>query len=152
MPAKTNSIYSDPVCQLRYFFTGLFLLLNSLSLCAAEEVLLTIGGNLIDRVEILDANPNPDLIISAYYDLLPEETKADIEFFRSRLEQLQPDYKVAFLAADSAEMAEVREDIDEQWTGIQSIHRYFFSIQVVEILNQAYIKNFEGLLPEEPDI
>lgn len=130
-------------------FTGMSFLLSSILLNAAEEVLLTIDSDLIDRVELLDADSDSDLVISTYYELLPDDAREDIEDRRTRLERLQPDYNVAYLAADSAEMAEVREDMDAQWLIIQSIHRYFFTTQVVEILNQAYIQNFGGLLPEE---
>ena len=119
------------------------------AIAAEEEItLLTIEGNLIDRLELLDENSSASLIISTYYNLLPEQAQSDIGVRRTRLERLQPDYDVAYLAADSAEMAEVREKIDEQWTFIQSVHEYFFTRQVVEILNQAYIENFNGLLPE----
>jgi len=116
---------------------------------ADNDVLLTIEGNLIERVDLLDENSSADVVISTYYDLLPQDAQADIGIRRNRLERLQPDYEVAYLAADSAEMAEIREKIDEQWAVIQSIHRYFFTAQVVETLNQAYIENFDGLLPEE---
>ena len=120
------------------------------SAMAAEEelTLLTIEGNLIDRLELLGENSSASLVITTYYNLLPEQAQSDIGVRRARLERLQPDYDVAYLAADSAEMAEVREKIDEQWIVIQSIHEYFFTRQVVEILNQAYIENFKGLLPE----
>lgn len=116
---------------------------------AEEELFLTIEGNLIDRADLLDEDSSADLVISTYYELLPRDANEDISTRRDRLERLQPDYEVAYLAADSAEMAEIREKIDEQWAVIQSIHRYFFTTQVVEILNQAYIENFDGLLPEE---
>jgi hypothetical protein len=119
------------------------------AIAAEEEIkLLTIEGNLIDRLELLDENSSASLVISTYYNLLPEQAQSDIGVRRTRLERLQPDYNVAYLAADSAEMAEVREKIDEQWTVIQSIHEYFFTRKVVETLNQAYIENFDGLLPE----
>ncbi len=116
---------------------------------AEEEVLLTIEGNLIDRIELVDGDSDADLVITIYYDLLPNDARADIEILRGRLERLQPDYEVAYLAADSAEMAEVRDQIDEEWAVIQAIHLYYFTAQVVDILNQAYISNFDGLLPEE---
>ena len=132
-----------PIKAIPAFRIGIYLLFCSSFLLAAEEVLLTIDGNLIDRVEYLDANSDADQIINTYYEFLPEDAQADIDIRRTRLERLQPDYEVAYLAADSAEMAEVREDIDEKWFVIQSIHRYFFTARVVEILNQAYIRNFD---------
>jgi len=131
------------------FFVLALILGNPINAVAAEETtLLTIQGNLIERLELLAENSSATMIISNYYNLLPDQARNDIESRRTRLEQLQPNYDVAYLAADSAEMAEVREKIDEQWTIIHSIHEHFFTSQVVEILNQAYIENFNGLLPE----
>ena len=132
-----------------YSFAVNALILSCASVYSAEEVLLTIEGNLIDRIELVDEDSDADLVITIYYDLLPNDARADIEILRGRLERLQPDYEVAYLAADSAEMAEVRDQIDEQWAVIQAIHLYYFTAQVVDILNQAYISNFDGLLPEE---
>ena len=133
-----------------YSFTVNTFMLSCAGVYSAEvEVLLTIEGNLIDRIELVDEDSDADLVITIYYDLLPNDARADIEILRGRLERLQPDYEVAYLAADSAEMAEVRDQIDEQWAVIQAIHLYYFTAQVVDILNQAYISNFDGLLPEE---
>ena len=112
-------------------------------------MLLKIEGDLIDEIEITNSNTDANLTISSYYELLPSEIKTEIADYRSKLDRLQPDYEVAFLAADSAEMAEVREEIDGHWLVIQTIHNHFFTAQVVEILNRAYIKSFDGLLPEE---
>ena len=132
-----------------YSFIVNALILSSASVYSAEEVLLTIEGNLIDRIELVDEGSAADLVITIYYDLLPDDARANIEILRGRLERLQPDYEVAYLAADSAEMTEVRDQIDDQWAVIQAIHLYYFTARVVDILNQAYISNFEGLLPEE---
>ncbi|MFL2856458.1 MAG: hypothetical protein ACJZ8E_08740 [Pseudohongiellaceae bacterium] len=132
-----------------YSFIVNALILSSASVYSAEEVLLIIEGDLIDRIELIDEDSDADLVITVYYDLLPDDARANIEILRERLERLQPDYEVAYLAADSAEMAEVRDQIDDQWAVIQAIHLYYFTARVVDILNQAYISNFEGLLPEE---
>ena len=132
-----------------YSFAVNALILSCASVYSAEEVLLTIEGNLIDRIELVDEGSDADLVITIYYDLLPDDARANIEILRGRLERLQPDYEVAYLAADSAEMTEVRDQIDDQWAVIQAILLYYFTAQVVDILNQAYISNFEGLLPEE---
>ena len=132
-----------------YSFIVNALILSSASVFSAEEVLLIIEGDLIDRIELIDEDSDADLVITVYYDLLPDDARANIEILRGRLERLQPDYEVAYLAADSAEMTEVRDQIDDQWAVIQAIHLYYFTARVVDILNQAYISNFEGLLPEE---
>ena len=44
----------------------------------AEKNLLTIEGNLIDRVELINKNSPSDVIISAYYNLLSDFMKKDI--------------------------------------------------------------------------
>ncbi|MBM89465.1 MAG: hypothetical protein CMQ41_15005 [Gammaproteobacteria bacterium] len=148
MPTKTSS-NSTNLCVRAFFFITIFLVLSFWPLYAAEEVLLKIEGDLIDEIEITNSNTDANLTISSYYELLPSEIKTEIADYRSKLDRLQPDYEVAFLAADSAEMAEVREEIDGHWLVIQTIHNHFFTAQVVEILNRAYIKSFDGLLPEE---
>ena len=137
---------------LKLFFYSFIVnahIFSSASVYSAEEVLLIIEGDLIDRIELIDEDSDADLVITVYYDLLPDDARANIEILRGRLERLQPDYEVAYLAADSAEMTEVRDQIDDQWAVIHAIHLYYFTAQVVDILNQAYISNFEGLLPEE---
>ena len=131
-------------------FLGLycFLLASSMFASDAEKNLLTIEGNLIDRVELIDKNSHPDIVISTYYNLLSDFVKKDLAARRVILENVLPNYEVAYLAADSAEMAEVRDKINIEWAKILAIHMQFFNIQVVEILNNAYIKKFKGLLPE----
>jgi len=114
--------------------------LGVLPALAAEEapILLTIKGDLIDKIESpLDAN-NPEAIISAYYDLLATEVLAQINPLRQQLAKLVPDYDVAFTAADSAELTEVKSDIDVCWAAIRTLHAQEFTPEVVDILNQAY--------------
>ena len=95
------------------FFVLALILGNLINAVAAEETtLLTIQGNLIKRLELLAENSSATMIISNYYNLLPDQARNDIEVRRTRLEQLQPNYDVAYLAADSDEMAEVREKIE----------------------------------------
>ena len=63
---------------------------NPINAVAAEETtLLTIQGNLIERLELLAENSSATLIISNYYNLLPDQARNDIEVRRTRLEQLQ---------------------------------------------------------------
>ena len=132
------------------FLLGLyFCLFISPTLAAdSETTLLIIEGNLIDRVDLINKDSSPDVVISAHYDLLPDFVKTDISARQILLENLLPSYEVAYLAADSAEMAEVRDKINIEWGKIHTIHMQFFNTNVVTILNNAYVKKFKGLLPE----
>ena len=118
----------------------------------SEKTLLTIEGNLIDRVELINKNSPPNVIISAYYNLLSDFVRKDISVRQILLENLLPNYEVAYLAADSAEMAEVRDKINIEWGKIHTIHMQFFNAEIVDILNNAYVKKFKGLLPENSNL
>ena len=136
------------------FLLGLycFLLISPMLAADSEKTLLTIEGNLIDRVELINKNSPPDVIISAYYNLLSDFVRKDISVRQILLENLLPNYEVAYLAADSAEMAEVRDKINIEWGKIHTIHMQFFNAEIVDILNNAYVKKFKGLLPENSNL
>ena len=136
---------------LMTYFLKTYWLIFLLTIIAAEagdDTVLTINGNLINRVALASKEQSPDLIITTYYDLLDDIVKEEIMARRLMLENLLPNYEVAYLAADSAEMAEVRDKIDLRWARIQAIHIQFFNAEVVNVLNTAYIAKFKGLLPE----
>jgi len=113
-----------------------------------EVIFLTIEGNLLERVELISEDSDPETIIASYYDLLPVPVSQEIKNRQQDLEKLLPDYEVAYLAADSAEMAEVRSEIDSKWARILVLHSEFFSAEVMLILNTAYVAKFGDLLPE----
>ena len=126
-----------------------------MSLCArclyaadSEVIFLTIEGNLLERIERISEDSDPETIIASYYDLLPVPVSREIKNRQQDLEKLLPDYEVAYLAADSAEMAEVRSEIDSKWAKILVLHSEFFSAEVMRILNTAYAAKFGDLLPE----
>ena len=62
------------------FLLGLYFCLFILPTLAAdsESTLLIIEGNLIDRVDLINKDSSPEVIISAHYDLLPDFVKTDI--------------------------------------------------------------------------
>ncbi|MDB3992003.1 hypothetical protein N9478_00760 [Gammaproteobacteria bacterium] len=129
----------------------LIFLLPAIAAEAGDDTVLTVKGNLINRVALASKEQSPDFIIATYYDLLADVVKDEIVARRLMLENLLPNYEVAYLAADSAEMAEVRDKIDLRWARIQSIHIQFFNAEVVNVLNTAYIAKFKGLLPEHSE-
>ena len=138
---------------MKYFLKTYWLifLLTVIAAEAGDDTVLTVKGNLINRVALASKEQSPDFIIATYYDLLADVVKDEIVARRLMLENLLPNYEVAYLAADSAEMAEVRDKIDLRWARIQAIHIQFFNAEVVNVLNTAYIAKFKGLLPEHSE-
>ncbi len=135
MPPSRISLRIQAVLTIFYCFVFLF----SISSHAAEEelVILTIEGDLIGKIETLDNEEDYSQIISNYYLLLPTEVQAQIETLHFQLSALIPDYEVAYLAADSAELSEVMDEIDVLWNSIRMLHTQYFTAEVVELLNQA---------------
>ena len=130
------------------FLLVLFLFARCLNAADSEVIFLTIEGNLLERVELISEDSDPETIIASYYDLLSVPISHEIKNRQRDLEKLLPDYEVAYLAADSAEMAEVRSEIDSKWARILVLHSEFFSAEVMIILNTAYVAKFGDLLPE----
>lgn len=104
--------------------------------------MLTIQGDLVGRIESLGEGSDSGLIINTYYSLLSEEVRTEIESLRRLLSALTPDYEVAYNATDSAELSEVKDEIDFLWAAIRAIHAQKFTPEVVELLNAAYGKIF----------
>lgn len=104
--------------------------------------MLTIQGDLVGRIESLGEGGDSGLIINTYYSLLSEEVRTEIESLRRLLSALTPDYEVAYNATDSAELSEVKDEIDFLWAAIRAIHAQKFTPEVVELLNAAYGKVF----------
>ena len=96
------------------FLLVLCLFARCLYAADSEVIFLTIEGNLLERIERISEDSDPETIIASYYDLLPVPVSREIKNRQQDLEKLLPDYEVAYLAADSAEMAEVRSEIDSK--------------------------------------
>ena len=135
--------------QLVPQFLLVFLLLVQCLYAADNEVIfLTIEDNLLERIELISEDSDPETIIASYYNLLPISVNQELTNRQQDLEKLLPDYEVAYLAADSAEMAEVRSEMDLKWAKILVLHFEFFNAEVMRILNTAYVAKFGDLLPE----
>ncbi len=130
------------------FLLVFFLFVRCLYAADNEVIFLTIEENLLERVELISEDSDPETIIASYYDLLPVPVSQEIKNRQKDLEKLLPDYEVAYLAADSAEMAEVRSEMDSKWARILVLHSEYFSAEVMLILNTAYVAKFGDLLPE----
>lgn len=116
-------------------------------LVAAEETLtlLTIEGDLIGSIETLDANTDSEQLIRAYYALLEQDLYKEVEELHGQLLALIPYYEVAFIAADSAEITEVKSDIDTLWAQIRTVHAQYFTADVAGLLDDAYDSAFSTL-------
>lgn len=114
---------------------------------AAEEdlAILTIEGDLLGRLDSLKPVEGTVLIIDAYYSLLPETIQDQVQTLRQQLAAMMPGYEVAFLAADSSELAELMFDIDLVWAEIRTIHSQKFTAEVAQLLNEAYNDIFSKL-------
>ncbi len=111
----------------------------------AELTLLTLEGDLIGRIEALDADSDSEVLIQAYYALLLPEIRLEAETLHTGLIDLIPNYEVAFIAADSAEITEVKFDIDVLWAGVRTLHALHFTREVAELLDTAYNSAFSTL-------
>ncbi len=118
---------------------------------AAEEepILLTIEGDLIGAIDKLEESAAPAEIITAYYALLPAEVRRQAEGMGRALERLIPDYEVAYDAADSAEITEVRSDIFDVWARIRTLHAANFTIEASQHLDSAFRQAYAVILAEQ---
>ena len=143
MPHARTRLLLAPFLMAVFWLTSLCPVIATAS--DEELIVLTIEGDLIGKIESLDDANSSDLIISAYYDLLTEIVRIEIASLRSQLSALIPDYEVAFTAADSAELTQVKSDIDELWAGIQTLHAQYFTPEVVKLLIEAYDSAFSSI-------
>lgn len=129
------------IIRLIIFFS---ILLGGLTSNAAEEelTLLVFEANLIGKIDEINSDSNPDLLINTYYSLLPEEALASVSSQVQQLLALLPRYSVAQRAADSAELSELMDKISTHWSAIQTTHKSHFTREVVNLLNSAYNSNF----------
>lgn len=151
--ARATTLFQLPARAIRRLLpaAGLLILGTIASHSPAAEpepILLTIEGHLISRIESLANTEDPALIIHTYYDLLPREQREALEIHGKILASLLPAYRVAFTAADSAELAQVVSDIEAQWAAIQEIHARQFTREVQQILIAAYGEAYLSILAD----
>lgn len=128
-------------------------ILCSIPASAAEDelTLLTLEGDRIgklpEKLDLQGGAIDPGKTIQDYYALLPTDVRLDLETLHSALLALIPDYDVAFTAADSAEITEVKSDLDSLWASIRTIHLQYFTTEVRALLDTAYDSAFSTLRP-----
>lgn len=151
--ARATAVFQSPARTIRRLLPAAgLLILGTIShhspAAEPEPILLTIEGHLISRIESLADTEEPTLIIHTYYDLLPREQREAVEIHRKILASLLPAYRVAFTAADSAELAQVVSDIEVQWAAIQEIHARQFTREAQQILIAAYGEAYLSILAD----
>lgn len=109
-------------------------------LFAAEEefTILLFEDNLIGEIELMRLGEDPEKFIDSYYALLEKDTLEKALSHRQELIDLMPRYNIAFSAADSAELAELMDEISFHWGAIKSVHDRHFSKVVKTLLDEAY--------------
>ena len=114
---------------------------------AAEEAvrLLTITGDLHGEIEGLDGASTPGILIARYYGLLEPQRRMRAETLQRSLAALAVDYRVAFAAADTAELNEVVDELMQQWFAIRTLHRQQFQAAVADQIYGAYLKLYPFL-------
>ena len=113
---------------------------------AEPETLLRIEGDRIGRIAALPDDTDPVILISRYYELLPEPLQIQVANLRADLVDLVPLYEVAYDAADSAEITELRSDIYNVWARIRTIHARQFTGEIAELLDRAYRSLYAPIL------
>lgn len=118
----------------------------------AEEspTLLTLDSTLLGASVSLQGDETSAQIQQLYYDLLAPELYQQIMVFRERLIALVPDYVVAFTAADSAEVTQVKSYINTVWAEIRTLHAQNFMPDAAHVLDTSYNNIFAILDSEAP--
>jgi len=133
----------------RALVTAVFILISlSMTASSAEEEfsLLILEANLIAEIEGQQAGLSPEQIINSYYSLLNEDATARVNRHRRELNSLNPRYEVAYKAADSAELAELMDEISFHWGAIKNIHSKHFIRNVQMLLKTAYDQELAEIL------
>ncbi|MEQ8313447.1 MAG: hypothetical protein RL839_09805 [Gammaproteobacteria bacterium] len=110
-----------------------------------ETTLLTITGNLIDRLDSVDENDTADSVLASYYALLPETTRAQLAELRQNMDSRSEDYQVAFRSGDTAEMNETLDDLSFYWASMRTVHAQEFTEAAIADITAAYYKLYRFL-------
>jgi hypothetical protein len=141
-------LFKDTLVKSVLVIATFILLPLSMAASSAEEEfsLLIFEANLIAEIEGQQADLSPERIISSYYSLLDEDAAARVNLHRRELKSLNPRYEVAYKAADSAELAELMDEISFHWGAIKSIHSKYFIRSVQLLLSTAYDQELAEIL------
>lgn len=116
------------------------------SWAAEETLLLEFQSHLIGKIESQQEYRDLDQFIDSYYALLSRDNIERAQNHRLTLSELIPQYKIAYTAADSAELAELMDEISYEWERLSNLHRLNFSMEVSDLLDSAYDQAMENAL------
>jgi len=121
------------------------LVVHSAEVFSAEEefTLLTITGDLTDKLELQSDNENPNAVINAYYAELDTEIRGQLLTLRHRMDRRLEDYQVAYTAADTAEINEILDDLSFYWASMRTLHAAEYTDGALEQLHGAYRELYE---------
>ncbi|MFK7863202.1 MAG: hypothetical protein AB8B95_03140 [Pseudohongiellaceae bacterium] len=108
------------------------------SLASDKDLVLKFQSGLIGKSENQQDYKDPDQFIDSYYALLTRKDIERVQKQRKALDPLIPKYKVAYTAADSAELAELMDKISAHWGQLSRLHESLFSEEVSKLLDTAY--------------
>ena len=103
-----------------------------------EFTVLTITGNLIDKIDSVTEGSPPLQTITAYYQLLSEQNRENLLQLKGKLDRRVADYNVAYTAADTAEINEIYDELSFNWAAIRTLHAQEFTEAAITVLNAAY--------------
>lgn len=147
-PKPLQALHWIVLCNLVLL---LVLFLTPTPLLSEEApALLTLDSSLIGEITSLSGTEPPSLIQKEYYALLPPASHQLIFDLRQRLTALVPDFVVAFTAADSAEITQVKSYINTVWAEIRTIHAQNFVPEVADMLDKSYNTIFAILDSDAP--
>ena len=143
-----GTLVKDTSVKSALVIATFILLPLSMTASSAEEEfsLLILEANLIAEIEGQQAGLSPGEIINSYYSLLDEVAAATVNLHRRELNSLNPRYEVAYKAADSAELAELMDEISFHWGAIKSMHSKHFIRNVQTLLSTAYDRELAEIL------
>ena len=143
-----GTLVKDTLVKSALVIATFILLPLSMTASSAEEEfsLLILEANLIAEIEGQQAGLSPGQIINSYYSLLDEDAAARANLHRRELNSLNPRYEVAYQAADSAELAELMDEISFHWGAIKSMHSKHFIRNVQTLLSTAYDRELAEIL------
>lgn len=110
-----------------------------------ETTLLTITGNLIDKLDSLEADAPAESVLNSYYALLPESSRNRLAELRQRMDRRSVDYQVAFRSGDTAEINEIVDELSFYWASIRTVHAREFTEAAIADITAAYSRLYRFL-------
>lgn len=116
-------------------------------LVAAEDVLtLEITG---DKIRLDDSlgEATAENIVASYYAKLSHQERLELQALQSELAELMIEYRIAFSAADTAEVNSILSAITQRWVAVLDKHQQLFVAEATVQLRESYSEIYPLLAP-----